>query len=87
LPLPARVNLAGMNHSRTQQTSWLSLEADAASAGLALACVYSSSDEFEAEIIYKRRRAAHNEKQRLQRVYFAFFGAAASIAALIYLTA
>ena len=76
-----------MQHSRIQQTSWLSLEADAACAGMALACVYSSSDEFEAEIIHKRRRAVHDEKRRLQRVYFAFLGAAASIAALVYLTA
>ena len=35
----------------------LALEANAACAGLALACVYSSSDEFEAEVIRKRRAA------------------------------
>ena len=77
----------GMNHSRTQQTSWLSLEADAACAGLALACAYSSSDEFEAEIIRKRRAAYDGERQRVQRVYLAFFAAAAATIALVYLTA
>jgi hypothetical protein len=35
----------------------LALDADAASAGLALACVYSSSDEYEAEVIRARREA------------------------------
>ena len=35
----------------------LTLEADVASAGLALACSYSGSDEYEAAII-KARRAA-----------------------------
>jgi hypothetical protein len=83
----------GMGHPRVQQTSaargrtsWLALEADAASAGLALACAYSSSDEFEAEIIHKRL-AAYDEKQRVQRVYLAFFAAAAATIALVYLTA
>jgi hypothetical protein len=33
------------------------LEAQAASAGLALACSYSSSDEYEAEVIRIRREA------------------------------
>jgi hypothetical protein len=33
------------------------LEANAACAGLALACAYSSSDEYEAEVIAVRRRA------------------------------
>jgi hypothetical protein len=82
-----------MWHPRTQQASAapgqaraLALETNAACAGLALACAYSSSDEFEAEIIHKRR-TAYDEKQRLQRVYLAFFGAAAATIALIYLTA
>jgi hypothetical protein len=33
------------------------LEANAVSAGLALACAYSSSDEYEAEVIAIRRSA------------------------------
>jgi hypothetical protein len=35
----------------------LTLEASANSARLALACAYSSSDEYEAEVIQTRRRA------------------------------
>ena len=40
-----------------RQASAIALETNAACAGLALACVYSSSDEFEAEVIRKRRAA------------------------------
>ena len=53
-----------MWHPRAQQTSKahgqaraLALEANAACAGLALACTYSSSDEFEADVIRSRRAA------------------------------
>ena len=35
----------------------LSLETQAASAGLALACCYSGSDEYEASVIAQRRSA------------------------------
>jgi hypothetical protein len=75
-----------MSHSRSPhipsvQGQGLALEA---SAGLALACVYSSSDEFEAEII-RARLAANDEKYRQQRAYCAFFAAAAATIALAYL--
>jgi hypothetical protein len=43
----------------------LSLEAQVASAGLALACAYSGSDEFEASIIAARRSmGAYGRSQR-----------------------
>ena len=57
-----------------------------ASAGLALGCLYSSSNEFEAEII-RARLAASDEKVRLQRVYLAFVVAAATAVALAYFAA
>lgn len=57
-----------------------------ASAGLALGCCYSSSAEFEAEII-RARLAADAEKYRLQRAYCAFFAAAVATLALAYLAA
>jgi hypothetical protein len=43
-----------MGMSRAHQSNALTLEAGA---GLALACVYSSSDEYVADIIQERRRA------------------------------
>jgi hypothetical protein len=93
LPLPPRVSLKDMWHSRVQQTSVaqgqasaLVLEANAACAGLALACAYSSSEEFEAEII-KARLAANDEKHRQHRALCAVFAAAAAIFALLCLTA
>ena len=48
-----------------------SLEADAARAGLALACAYSSSDEYDAELIRAWREAALSRWHR-QRLYAAF---------------
>jgi hypothetical protein len=88
-----RVSLKGMWHPRVQQASAargqaraLTLEANAACAGLALACAYSSSDEFEAEII-RARLAAHDEKNRQHRALCAIFAAAAATLALVYLTA
>jgi hypothetical protein len=75
-----------MSHSRSPHVPSipgppLALEA---SAGLALACAYSSSDEFEAEII-RARLAADDEKYRQQRAYCAFIAAAAATIALAYL--
>jgi len=53
-----------------------------AGAGLALACAYSSSDEYEAAIIAERRRAgAYAPKRRVHPIWFA--GAAAAAALLL----
>jgi hypothetical protein len=57
-----------------------------ASAGLALGCLYSSSHEFEAEII-RARLAANGEKHRAQRAYCAFLAATVATIALAYLAA
>ena len=70
-------------HVPSVQGRSLALEA---SAGLALGCAYSSSDEFEAEII-RARLAADDEKYRQQRAYCAFLAAAAATIALAYLAA
>ncbi len=57
----------------------LSLETQVASAGLALACAYSGSDEFEASIIAERRSAgAYGRSQRN-----VMLGLAACAAALV----
>ena len=55
-----------------------------ASAGLALACVYSSSDEYEADIIQERRRAGAYGRQRrhLPVTFVLLFVAAALLAYL-----
>ena len=50
--------MSGMWYPRLQNgPDAPSLEANAASAGLALACAYSSSEEYEAEVIQVRRKA------------------------------
>jgi hypothetical protein len=59
------------------------LEADAACAGLAFARAYSSSDEYEAEVIQARRDAGVYGSQRRQaRVAFAL---AATAIAVVFL--
>jgi hypothetical protein len=55
------------------------LEANVACAGLALGCVYSSSDEYEAEIIKARRAAGVYGSQYRLQAYAAFVIAAAAI--------
>jgi len=57
-----------------------------ASAGLALGCLYSSSREYEAEIV-RALLAANDQKRRAQRAYCAFLAAAVAIIALAYLVA
>ena len=65
------------------QASNVALEANAACAGLALACAYSSSDEFEAEIIRKRRAAgAYGVSYHRE---FAMIAAAVAACALVFL--
>jgi hypothetical protein len=50
-----------------------------ASAGLALACAYSSSDEYEAEVIQVRRKAGAYGSQNSRPVVVGFVMAAAAI--------
>ena len=56
----------------------LALEANAACAGLALACTYSSSDDYVAEIIQARRAAGAYGTRRPHRAFAAFAAAAAA---------
>jgi hypothetical protein len=57
-----------------------------ASAGMALACAYSSSDEYEAEIIAVRRRAgAYGSPRRYRRYGVAALAAFAAAGVAAYL--
>ena len=71
--------------TRTQlqpQADVVALEANVARAGLALACPYSTSDEYEAAVIQARRDAgAYGGKQR--HMLLAAAAAAAAILLLI----
>jgi hypothetical protein len=64
------------------QDGCLSLEANAVSAGIALACAYSSSDEYEAELIQARRKAGAYGSPHRQQAYVAFAAAATMAAAI-----
>jgi hypothetical protein len=56
-----------------------------ACAGLALACGYSSSDEYEAELIQVRRKAGAYGSRHRRQVGGAFAVAAAALVAMIFL--
>ena len=72
-----------MSYPRLQNGSdALALEA---CAGLALACAYSSSDEYEAEIIQVRRKAGAYGSRHYWQAYAAFALAAAAIAAVLFI--
>jgi hypothetical protein len=53
-----------------------------ASAGLALACAYSSSDEYEAELIQMRRKAGAYGPRHARQPYVALALAAAVLLAV-----
>ena len=69
------------------RTDVLALQMDAERAGLAWACPFSSSDEFEAAVISSRRRAGAYGPSRVRRyaVYAAGAAAAAALTASTYL--
>ena len=74
-----------MDSARIQgKATALTLEADAACAGLALACAYSSSDEYEADVIRSRRAAGAYGASSYHRE-FAMIAAAFAVLTLIYL--
>ena len=64
-----------MSYQRLQNGS----DALEACAGLALACAYSSSDEYEAELIQVRRKAGAYGSRHHWQVYAAFALAAVAI--------
>ncbi len=59
----------------------LNLEMQAASAGLALACAYSGSDEYEASVIAERRKAGAYDHSQRQMV----MAAIAAVALLFFI--
>jgi hypothetical protein len=72
----ARTGIASRRH-----TDMLALQSTAEHAGLALACPFSSSDEFEADIIRARRAAGIYGRKRNLR--YALCCAAAAMSVLI----
>ena len=69
-----------MSHQRLQNGSdAVALEA---CAGLALACAYSSSDEYEAELIQARRKAGAYGSRQHRPAYVIFALAATAIVAV-----
>jgi hypothetical protein len=62
----------------------LALEANAARAGLALGCRYSSSDEYEAEVVQARRAAgAYGTWPPRRQALVAFAAAAVAVAIVL----
>jgi hypothetical protein len=64
---------------------FLALEANAEQAGRALACSYSSSDEFEAALIAERREAGNYGRPRWQRQLLAGVVLSAALVAVTFL--
>lgn len=68
------------------QTAALSLEAYAEHAGEALACVYSSSSEFDAALIAQRRaEGVYGPKRQRRQMLVAFAAVAAGLAVIVLL--
>jgi hypothetical protein len=79
--LPSGATLRHMGRPPAQDRSeTFVLEADAACARLALACAYSSSDEYEAEIIRSRRAAGAYGARAPHQMYAALAAVAAVLA-------
>ncbi len=71
-------------HHRPGKASAVALESCAAHAGFALGCAYSSSDEFEAEVIRSRRAAGAYSGASYHRE-FAMIAATIAVLTLLYL--
>ena len=70
-------------HHRPGQARAIALEACATRAGFALGCAYSSSDEYEADVIRSRRAAgAYNASYHRE---FAMVAATIMVLTLLYL--
>jgi hypothetical protein len=64
----------------------MALEAYAARAGAALACVYSSSAEYDAALIAERRAAGiYGPKRRRKQMLLTAAGIAAGLAVIVFL--
>ncbi len=73
------------SHSGSPQGDILALEARAARAGLALACTYSNSAEFDAALIAARRAAGVYGPRRRRQLLTVAAGIATVIAVLAFL--
>ena len=71
-----------MSHQRLQ--NGYDAVALQACAGLALACAYSSSDEYEAELIQVRRKAGAYGSRHHRQAYVAFALAATAIVVVFF---
>lgn len=71
------------SHGGSPQGDALALEAQAARAGLALACTYSNSAEFDAELIAARRAAGVYGPRRYRRQVMTVVGIAAGLAVVV----
>ncbi len=71
-----------MSYQRAQNGS--DAVAVEACAGLALACAYSSSDEYEAELIQVRRKAGAYGSPHHRQAYVIFALAAVAIVAVFF---
>ena len=77
--------MRGMWYPRLQNGSDApSLEANAASAGLALACAYSSSEEYEAEVIQVRRNAGAYGSKWPRELIWLCAGGATALALIVF---
>jgi hypothetical protein len=69
------------SHAAYPSAQWVALEGCAQSAGHALACAFSSSDEFEAALIAERRaEGRYGRSQRAKRVAITMTAIALAIA-------
>lgn len=69
------------------RTDLLTLKVDAERAGLAWACPFSSSDEFEAAVIRSRREAGVYGPKRSRRRALQYMTAGAAVAAILIASA
>jgi hypothetical protein len=66
------------------QIDYLNLESQVATAGLALACPYSGSDEYEASVIAQRRNAGAYRRDHSQAILAASAAAVALVCLLAF---
>jgi hypothetical protein len=72
------------SHTAYPAAQWVALEGCAQSAGHALACAFSSSDEFEAALIAERRaEGRYGLSQRRKRVAIMMTAIALAIAVVV----
>ena len=78
--------MSRITHSGRPDAAVLALEAYAQRAGAALACVYSSSAEFDAALIAERRAAGvYGPKRRRKQMLITAAGVAAGLAVIVLL--